>query len=584
MQQQFLAEQKQGKLSTDAPGTSGKGGIALDFLMRPAVLLRICFILLTALYIRTITFDFVYDDLTIILGAGTEWKSIFGGFVHGLFQTAEGAGSSYYRPLPVFYIGTIQHLVGSAPAWFHIAAILIHLSVFYLAYVLGRYLFCDERVALLAALLFALHPTKAEPVAWIGSSACDGLGAIFFFGCLVCYFKWRESNAKTYLGAAILLYGAALLTKETLAVLPALIGVYEWISTPKTERLRRTLLLLIPFGVMLAAFVTVRHFALAPDVITAPSTGATTYLRPTFSVVNLWSAPLACWWFLRHLVFPTGLSVMYDPIIVDAPTFMNFVLPALGLIAVCVLLWWRWKRSDSRTFSFLLVWFLLTLGPYVVLAPMVQQHDRYLHLASYSFCAALAWWIAGNAKSSLRYGVGIALVVLFAVNTWHEVGFWETELTLWQRAEKIAPLLIEPRFMLADLYVQSGNRAAADKTLDEGLRLHPNSPTLWRSRALMLYGDKNLPAAKSSFQKAFEADNSGKVKPLCAFYLGKIATEQDDFVSAETWLRTAIQLAPRAVGYHSALATALYGQGRVDDGMLEEKAEFELAKRLRRTN
>ena len=97
-------------------------------------------------------------------------------------------------------------------------------------------------------------------------------------------------------------------------------------------------------------------------------------------------------------------------------------------------------------------------------------------------------------------------------------------------------------------------------------------------------GDKNLPAAKSSFQKAFEADNSGKVKPLCAFYLGKIATEQDDFVSAETWLRTAIQLAPRAVGYHSALATALYGQGRVDDGMLEEKAEFELAKRLRRTN
>ena len=38
-------------------------------------------------------------------------------------------------------------------------------------------------------------------------------------------------------------------------------------------------------------------------------------------------------------------------------------------------------------------WFVLTLAPAVIVAPMVLQHDRYLYIASYAFCALVAWAI-----------------------------------------------------------------------------------------------------------------------------------------------------------------------------------------------
>ena len=67
------------------------------------------------------------------------------------------------------------------------------MAVVILAYVFGRHLFGDERLALLTAVLFGLHPSKVESVAWIGSSNVDGLGAVFFFASLITFFKWREN-------------------------------------------------------------------------------------------------------------------------------------------------------------------------------------------------------------------------------------------------------------------------------------------------------------------------------------------------------------------------------------------------------
>jgi len=578
-------------VSTDVYPEKSAPGAALEAtdsgwlarkLRDPRVALRLSLIFLAALYIRTIAYGFVYDDLGIIFVQWKGWKALGPLFLHDIFASPQGAGSSYYRPLSSAWGIIFHHWTGGTPGWFHLEAVAIHLVVFYLAYVLGKYLFRSEWMALLTALLFALHPSKVEAVAWIGSSGCDGLGGIFFFTSLICYFKWRESPSTAWLAGSVVLYAACLFTKETLAVLPGLVALHFWLTVDARARVRKTFFLLLPYGVALACYFVMRHIALTPHVST--STVALPYLKPSFTATNLWSAPLAFWWYVKHLLWPTGLSVMYDSIIVTHPTLWNFVLPALGLLFAIGIGAWLWWRHRSLETTFTVTFFILTIAPYIVLAPMAQEHDRYLYLASYPFAALIAWLLLKPSRVSAkaRYCIGVLILVLCAVSSWHETGFWADNLSLWQRASVIAPTEIRPKYVLAGEYMLAENKAAATRTIDEGLQLHPDSPYLLHARAALFESNGDLPAARAEFEKAFAADKVGNLKPIAAMKIGAIAMKQQNYGEAENWYRTAVTLAPDAPGYHAALAKALRAEGRDAEAAQQDKVEGEVSAALRK--
>jgi tetratricopeptide (TPR) repeat protein len=559
-----------------------KSGWLAGKLRNPRVALRLSLAFLAALYVRTIGYGFVYDDLGIVFIQWKGWKALGSLFLQDLFASTQGAGSSYYRPLASAWGVVFMHWTGGTPGWFHLESVAIHLVVFYLAYVFGRYLFHSEWIALLTAFFFCLHPTKVEAVAWIGSSGCDGLGAIFFFASLICYFKWDESQGKAWLGASVVLYAACLFTKETLAVLPGLIAIHFWLTTDASARFRRTFFLLLPYGIALAGYFVMRHVALMPHV--AASGIARPYLKPSFTETNIWSAPLACWWYLKHLLLPTGLSVMYDSLIVTKPTPWNFVVPAIALLVTIAVGAWLWYRYRSLETTFTATFFVLTMAPYIVLAPMAQEHDRYLYLASYPFAALMAWLLLKPSRVSVavRYSVGGLLILLWALSSWHETGFWADNLSLWQRASVIAPSEIRPKWVLADEYVLAGDKAAAARTIDEGLQLHPDSPYLLHSRAAILEMNGDLPAAKAEFEKEFAEDKIGNLKPIAAMRIGEVAMKQQNYPEAEKWYRTAVSLAPSSPGYHVALAKALRAQGREADAREQDKLEGEVSAALRK--
>ncbi len=551
-------------------------------LQNPGIGLRLSFILLVGLYLRTISYGFVYDDLGIVFLQWKGWKALGSLFLHDIFATAQGAGSSYYRPLTSVWALVLFHWTGGRPGWFHLVAVITHLFVFYLAYLLGRYLFRSEWMALLTALLFCLHPSKVESVAWIGSSGCDGMGAIFFFASIICYFKWREVRGKGWLAASVVLYAGCIFTKETLAVLPGLVAAHFWYTERGENWLRKSLLLMVPYTIVLAGYFVMRHIALAPHV--AAGVVAPPYLKPSFTATNLWSAPLAFWWYMKHLLWPTGLSVMYDSIVVTKPTRINFALPAFGMLVATALGAWQWWRNRSLETSFAVLLFILTIAPYVLLAPMAQEHDRYLYLVSYPFAALVAWLLLkpSSVPTTARYSIGVLIIALWAISSWHETGYWADNLSLWQRASVIAPNEIRPKYVLADEYALAGDKAAAARTIDEGLRLHPESPYLLHSRAALLEKDGDLPGAKAEFEKAFAADKVGNLKPISAMRIGEIAMKQQDYADAEQWYRTAVTLAPNSPGYHAALAKALHAEGREADATEQERLEFEVSAALRK--
>ena len=83
------------------------------------------------------------------------------------FLGAQGI-SNYYRPMMTFgYLLTYQ-IAGLVPFSFHMVNVLLNGIVVWLVFLILRR-FSGERVALVAAGLFALHPIHTEAVAWIAA-------------------------------------------------------------------------------------------------------------------------------------------------------------------------------------------------------------------------------------------------------------------------------------------------------------------------------------------------------------------------------------------------------------------------------
>jgi hypothetical protein len=545
---------------------------------------RFALILMFGLYVRTVGFAPVYDDN--IIGPWTAgWRDIPHFFAHDIFGSVGSVGSVYYRPLATTWACLFSTITGGAPGWMHLGAIFLYLAGVMLAYVFGRQLFRDDRMAFLTALLFGLHPSKVESTAWIGSSVVDGFGGVLFFASLITFMRWREDENGRWLAASVALFTCAMFTKETMVFIPMLIVAFLWLTMQGAlwQKVRKIGLTLLPYGVVWSVYMAIRH-----EVI-RPASAVAEYVRPTYTHANLWTAPFAVWWYIRHLVMPWGLSVEYMATILTRPTLRDFWLPGAGLVLLAVAAWWLWRRQRSPIVAFLLFWFVLTLGPQVVLAPMVLQHDRYLYLPSYAFCALIAWMIlhVGHVPNKVRVSVALVVVALWSGLTWHEMGYWDCDQTLWARVLELSPSSQKAQIQLAVLYKEGHQIPKALKVLDEGLRYHPNSLKLWIVRADILASNKQLDESRAAYLKVLQLSEpavgqqvaAGVVSELranAAYELARLDLTMGNLSEAEKYARTAVSLDSTGVGYHSTLARILDREGRVEESKAENSIEFHL--------
>ena len=537
--------------------------------------------LVFGLYVRAIGFAGVYDD-----NVAWPWRrlrDVITIFTHDAWGSDGNAHSVYYRPVAMTW-GLLMNLVsGGTVAWWHLSAILLHLVVMVLAYLFGRSLFGDERLALLTAVLFGLHPSKVESVAWITSGYVDGLGAVFFFASMIAFLKWRESAAAAWLAASVVWFAGAMFTKETMVFIPVLIAVYMWLNTPRTGRIARVCRVLVPYGVVWVVYMAIRH------VVIRPAKSDVTYIRPTFTLTNLWTAPYAIWWYIRHLALPWGLSVDYAEKTLYRPTLLGFVLPAVGLLLLLGAAVWLWSRRRSKVAAFLMWWFVLTLAPAVIVAPMVLEHDRYLYTASYAFCALVAWVALRLVDYSPKVLVlaPLCVVVLWSGITWHEIGYWDCDATLWARSLEISPSSLAAQMHTASSYSQAGDTAKALEVLNEGLKYRPNEPNLWVARANIFQAEHRFDEARAGFLKVLQLTDPaalqrveagpstrraivGYLRGVAAYQLAVLDFATKNFVEAEYYARMALSLEPKAISNHRALSRSLREQGRVEEADAED--------------
>ena len=532
----------------------------------------------------TTRYQFAYDDRGQIVEnpALRSWSYAAHCFTEHVWkaQHPEETGV-YYRPLFNLYLLANYQLFRLNPAGWHLLLVIWHTLVTLLVYLLARRLLKDEAAALIAALLFGLHPVHIESVAWI-SGVTEPMLALFFLGSLLGYARWRDgattsegaggeaiaSRQPKWLALSLGLFAMALLSKETAMVMPALIFVYEWLFGERADRLSRAIKRAAPF-----LLLAIAYFAARTMVLKAVSVASWQLPLP----VTLMTLPSVLWFYLRLLIWPVGLSTFYDtPYVTHADA--SFWLMLFGLAAVAALLW-LWARR-SKPVAFALTLLVLPILPVLNLPVFIEKeiaHDRYLYIPSIGFALLLAVAIRKlrydkmkiAALPGLQAVAALALVLGFGALTLTQNHYWTNDLQLFARGVEIAP---RNDIALTNYANELFNRQRVDEAMPVFATVTERNPTYWRASfnlgsCYFRIGDNQTALqyrARAKAMKSLMDDRTGRA-PLVRMRLGYLA-------EAEAMFERARAAHPDITEYEYGLGVVLKEKGDLDGALAAFKS------------
>lgn len=281
-----------------------------------------------------------------------------------------------------------------------------------------------SQAALLAALLFALHPVQTEAVTYI-SGRSSSLAACFCLLSLYCWVRSEDSERTTraslWLASCCGCFALAVATKETALVVPLALLLYS-ADRPWSQTLKRLTPLLLLMAVMLFVALSLptyrRLLAVSLDTRTIGE--------------NLLTQSRALLYLAGQLIRITNGNADPQLPVVDSLDWLSALLcAAWAVIVVWALLYIR-KRPVN---SFAVLWFLLWLAPTNSLLPRLDvANDRQLYLAM----IGPAWWLAVRIASwhpsrvVVRPALMALMLVALAGATYQRNQIYQTEIAFWE--------------------------------------------------------------------------------------------------------------------------------------------------------
>ena len=396
--------------------------------------------------------QFVYDDRFQILKNPTlnSLSNIPKMFVQGVWQFLNKADTTavgpYYRPL--FNIALIinRHLFGLEVFGWHLVSIALHLFVVFLVYCLARQWQLSFEVSAACALLFGLHPVHSESVAWI-SALPDPLAALFILSSLLLYERYYEKSGirnRLVLYASVVLALMAMASKEVAVIYPIFLVAREVLGRPRqntSELATRIAKRTAPFFAAIGLYLCMRYYVLGFLRQDEPKSLGISFFQVLITI------PSVLLGYIRMLVAPFPLSVVYDNRYLESARDQRFWLQALVIIIVAVSICWIVRKSVAALlgFAFMIVFVIPILNLKALRPEESLLHDRYMYLPSIGFSILISmgldWLSARLPEARRRVFVTATLVlgVVLLVLTFYQNFSWQSELAMIDNATKVAP-------------------------------------------------------------------------------------------------------------------------------------------------
>lgn len=505
-----------------------------------------------AVFAQTVRFEALdYDDGAIVFKnpvilQGLTPETVVWAFTHFHF--------ALWMP-----VTTLSHLLdvslfGTRPGGHHAMSVAWHLAGVLALFFAARRLTGSVPAALMTALLYAVHPLRAETVAWVASRK-DLTAALFTFLCLWAYAGYVEKPSPGRYLSALGLFALALMGKPSAMPLPAVLLLLDVLLGNRTapRDLLRAAGEKIPFFVLSGVFAVLSWKGQA-------DMGALAVAEAAPLARRLLNVPVVLTFYLRACLFPADLSPHYPPEAVQwSATATAGAWALCGGITAAVLALAR-LRWPLAAWGF----FVLMLSPVAGLVPYgnAPVADRFVGLASAGPALLVGWALARcPGRISVKAAVAAGTVAVLAGLCFHQTGFWRDKQTAFERvvavyprddvghgnlgtlffgrgdldralrhhrqAVEIRPTHAEWRYNLGSVLLETGPASEAAEQLAEAVRLSPGDIQARTNLGLAYMGLGNLEAALRELAASVEgnpADVNARINyGLCLFRAGKAA-------------------------------------------------------------
>ena len=258
-------------------------------------------------------------------------------------------------------------LYGLHPGGHHFTNVLLHTAtVIALFLVLRQMTGALWRSAFVAAL-FAIHPLRAESVAWVAERK-DVLSGLFFMLTIGAYVRYarRPWSAARY-GLVVLLFAMGLMCKPMLVTLPLVMLLLDYWPLQRTESAGRLVMEKLPLLALSAASCVATLLA---------QSGAIESTELFSMPLRFANALVTCMVYLGQMVWPVGLAVFYPYPHNGLPAWEVALAGTLlaGLSAAAL-----WQRRKQPWLLIGWVWYLVMLLP---VAGVIQVGDRPMRIGT----------------------------------------------------------------------------------------------------------------------------------------------------------------------------------------------------------
>ena len=448
----------------------------------------VCGLLLLAVALvfgKTVRYDFVnLDDNVLVYENPMVTRGVT---AQGIAWACTANVANMWYPLTWISYMLDSQMYGPKPWGYHFTNVLLHAATTVILFLTLRRMTGNLWASALVALLFAIHPLRAEAVAWVGERKSP-LSGLFFVSTIAAYSAYarRPFSLVRYLAVAGL-FTLGLLAKPTLVTLPFVLLLLDYWplrrergagSGGEREKGRegerekgrkggapgagcsrsgsacgsrvgeKANSPLLPFSPapLLALRLVVEKI---PLLLLSVACCVAAVVSQAGNIQSLQRAPVSARIanalisyvvYLRQFFWPVGLAAFY-PRSESLPAWqVATALVVLAAVSVAALLLWR--KQPAVLVGWL--WYLGTLVPTIGLVPIGDHAgaDRYTYLPQIGLCIALVWGVrwgvqrfwGGWPSGRWLAGVGGALLVAgLMACAWQQVAYWKDGKTLWSQ-------------------------------------------------------------------------------------------------------------------------------------------------------
>lgn len=453
--------------------------------------------------------------------------------------------SLYYRPLQILSYAVDYRLHGLDPFVFHFTNLFIHFLNGVLLFFLTRKITRKAAAALIAALLFVIHPAHTAVVAYISGRA-DLM--FFFFGFLYMLFllSFRENGKRPLLALSMCSLAAALMCKEAAVIFPFLFLAAD--RGRGVGKFRDSLLWALPGFLAAGVYAAVHHLLL--------SRGHTGGLGMSDVPEMLAGYTKAAAGFLTLSVVPVGLHMRrslagtwgWSPTVITAGAVAAFSL----------------MKAERRKLSFAAVFFLLAVIPFSLVlksSGTLAEHWMYLPGCGIFIFIALVMVRGYSGRAAARIlvsGTVLLMTLVYATTTAVQSRYWSDDRALAGRilafsGEDEAALFYNA---VADMKEDDADRAA--RNMEIFVNSRTMDPAAWYLKGRLALAVGNTEEAVKDFEQALAA-SPGHLDGYVG--LGMAAAATGDNASAIKYLKRVISVDPLHFEALIALTRAYAGEG-----------------------